>query len=103
MIQGQTLNVAVPPTAYYKGDFSTSGYSLAQLHAPAVCQLSPAIQAGFATAGQALSGCTNGAPDPTLLVPFDSNRIPFSLLDANAQALLSAGGKYGGIFPGPKY
>jgi len=101
MIQGQTLNVAVPPTAYYKGDFSTSGYSLAQLHAPAVCQLSPAIQAGFATAGQALSGCTNRAPDPTLLVPFDSNRIPFSLLDANAQALLSAGGKYGGIFPGP--
>ena len=84
MIQRQTLKLAVP-LAHHRGDFSTSGYSLVQLHAPAVCQLSPAIQARFATAGEALSGCTNSAPDPTLLVPFDSNRIPFSLSDANAR------------------
>lgn len=101
LMQGQTLNQTVPPTAYYDGNFSTSGYSLAQLHAPAVCQVSSAIQAQFATAGQALSGCTNGAPNPALQVPFTSNKIPTSLLDANAQALLSAGGKYGGIFPAP--
>jgi hypothetical protein len=101
LIQGQTLNQTVPPTAYYGGNFSTSGYSLAQLHAPAVCQVSSDIQAQFATAGQALSGCTNGAPDPALQVPFNNNKIPTSLVDANAQALLAAGGKYGGIFPAP--
>jgi len=101
LIQGQTLNQPVPPTAYYGGDFSTSGYSLDQLHAPAVCQVSSAIQAQFAAAGQALSGCTNGAPGPTLEVPFNNNKIPTSLLNVNAQALLSAGGKYGGIFPAP--
>lgn len=101
LIQGQTLNQTVPPTAYYGGNFSASGYSLAQLHAPAACQVSSAIQAQFAAAGQALSGCTNGAPDPTLEAPFNNNQIPTSLLNANAQALLSAGGKYGGIFPAP--
>jgi hypothetical protein len=101
LIQGQTLNQPVPPTAYYGGDFSASGYSLDQLHAPAVCQVSLAIQAQFAAAGQALSGCTNGVPDPTLEVPFNNNKIPASLLNVNAQALLTAGGKYGGIFPAP--
>jgi len=101
LIQGQTLNQTVPPTAYYGGNFSDSGYSLDQLHAPAVCQVSSAFQAQFAGAGQALSGCTNGGPDPALEVPFNNNKIPTSLLEANAQALLTAGGKYGGIFPAP--
>src|SRR5450755_3361625 len=101
LIQGQTLNQTVPPTGYYGGNFSASGYSLAQLHAPDACQVSSAIQAQFAAAGQALSGCANGAPDPTLEVPFNNNKIPTSLLSANAQTLLTAGGKYGGIFPAP--
>jgi hypothetical protein len=101
LVQGDTLNQTVPRTAYYHGDFSTSGYNLAQLHAPAACQVSSTIQAQFAAAGQPLSGCTNGAPDPTLFVPFNNSAIPASLLDANAQALLTAGGKYGGIFPAP--
>jgi len=101
LIQGQTLNQTVPRTEYYHGDFSTSGYNLAQLHAPAFCQVSSSIQAQFAAAGQALSGCTSGTPDPTLFAPFNSNAIPVSLLDPNAQALLAAGGKYGGIFPAP--
>src|SRR5215469_13580684 len=101
LIQGQTLNQTVPRTNYYRGDFSTSGYNLARLHAPAVCQVSSQIQAQFAAAGQAMSGCTNGTPDPTLFAPFNSNAIPVRLLDPNAQALLTAGGKYGGIFPAP--
>jgi hypothetical protein len=101
LIQGQTLNQPVPPTAYYGGDFSTSGYSLAQLHAPAVCQVSAAIQSEFAAAGQALSGCTNGAPDPTKEVAFNNNTIPASLVNPNSTALLTAGGRYGGIFPAP--
>ncbi len=101
LIQGQTLNVTVPEAAFYGGNFSTAGYSLSQLHAPAVCQVSAAIQAQFAAAGQTLSGCTNGAPDPTKEVAFNNNTIPASLLNSNAQALLTAGGKYGGIFPAP--
>src|SRR6516225_5213293 len=36
-----------------------------------------------------------------IFAPFNSNAIPVSLLDPNAQALLTAGGKYGGIFPAP--
>ncbi len=101
LIQGQTLNVTVPEAAFYGGNFSTAGYSLSQLHAPAVCQVSAAIQAQFAAAGQALSGCTAGAPDPTKEVAFNNNAIPASLLNPNAQSLLTAGGKYGGIFPAP--
>jgi Carboxypeptidase regulatory-like domain len=101
LIQGQVLNQTVPQTAYYGGDFATAGYSLSQLHAPAICQLSGVIQGQFAAAGQPLSGCTNGTPDPTKQVAFNNNQIPTSLLDLNAQALLTAGGKYGGIFPAP--
>ena len=101
LIQGQTLNQTVPPTTFYQGNFSTSGYNPAQLHAPAGCQVSSAIQAQFAAAHQALSGCTNGAPDPNLEVPFNNNMIASSLLNSNAHALLTAGGKYGGIFPAP--
>lgn len=101
LIQGLTLNQPFPSTDFYQGNFSTSGYSVAQLHAPASCQVSSAIAAQFAGANQALSGCTNGAPDPNLQVPFNNDSIANSLLDQNAQALLNAGGKYGGIFPAP--
>ena len=101
LIQGQILNQTVPLPSTYGGDFSNAGFSVAQLHAPAVCQVSAAIQTQFASAGQALSGCTDGAPDHSKQVLFTNNVIPASLLDANAQALLTAGGKYGGIFPAP--
>jgi hypothetical protein len=101
LIQGQTLNQTVPLPSTYGGDFSNSGFSVGQLHAPAMCQVSAAIQTQFASAGQTLSGCTDGAPDPSKQVAFTNNVIPASLLDANAQALLTAGGKYGGIFPAP--
>ncbi|MBS1852922.1 MAG: TonB-dependent receptor [Acidobacteria bacterium] len=96
LIQGQTLNQTVPLTSTYGGDFSGAGLSLANLHAPYECQLSPGLQQAFADAEQALSGCTDGAPDATLQVPFNGNQIPVSLLDANAQALLNAN-----IFPAP--
>jgi hypothetical protein len=101
LIQGQTLNQTVPLPATYGGNFSSVAPSLAKLHAPFACQVSPAIQAAFATAGQALSGCTLGAADTTKEVAFNGNAIPTSLLDQNSQALLHAGGKYGGIFPAP--
>ena len=101
LIQGQTLVQPVPLTSTYGGDFSAAGLNVDQLHAPAACQVSTAIQDQFTAAGQALSGCTNGMPDPSKEVPFNNNVIPSSLLDKNAQALLTAGGKYGGIFPAP--
>ena len=96
LIQGGVLNQTVPLANTYGGDFSSVGLSLAKLHAPASCLLSPSQQSRFAAAGQALSGCTGGAPDPALQVPFNGNAIATGLLDANAQALLNAG-----IFPKP--
>ena len=43
---------------------------------------------------------TTAAQNP-VFQPFTNNTIPASLLNSNAQALLTAGGKYGGIFPAP--
>jgi hypothetical protein len=105
LIQGGTINQQVPAADTYGGDLSgtSAAASLASLHAPYACQVSPTIQTQFAAAGQALSGCTAGAPDATKQVPFMYNGtagvINPALLDPNAQALLTAGGKYGGIFP----
>jgi Carboxypeptidase regulatory-like domain len=98
---GTPINQPVPPTSAYGGDFAAEGLTLAQLHAPFACQLAPSIQANYAAAGQALSGCTGGTPNTALEVPFTNSTIPTTLLNANAQALLTAGGKYGGIFPAP--
>ncbi len=96
LIQGGVLNRTVPLTSTYGGNFNSSGLGLADLHAPFSCQLSTAEQNRFAAAAQALSGCTAGAPDAALQVPFNAGAIAPSLLDANAQALLNAG-----IFPAP--
>jgi hypothetical protein len=48
------------------------------------------------------SGCTGGLPAGIVPGnPFPNNTIPDCLIDNNAKALLTAGGKYGGIFPTP--
>jgi hypothetical protein len=92
IIQGGSLNTQVPLTSQYGGNFgSTLGNSLANLHTPCANQVSPAIAAKFAAAGQMLSPCSG--PNP--YVGFTNNQIPASLLDPNAQALLNAG-----LFPG---
>jgi len=98
---GSPINQTVPLPSTYGGDFSALNPTLANLHAPFACQVSTAVQAQYLAANQALSGCTAGAPDTTKEVGFNGNQIPTSLLDPNAQALLHAGGKYGGIFPAP--
>jgi hypothetical protein len=59
------------------------------------------LQAKWATAGQALSGCSPSssgalAPDTTKEVALAGNTIPAGVLDPNAQLLLKAG-----IFPAP--
>jgi hypothetical protein len=123
MIQGALLNQTVPVEATYGGNFtgnvpadSTVDPSVdpskpaiphSGLHVPCANQLSPAQQLLFA--GQTFSIPTASgscavntkatvAQNPTFM-PFVGNMLPF--LDANGQALLHAGGKYGGIFPTP--
>jgi hypothetical protein len=127
-INGQTLQQTVPYTSWYGGDFSANTPADGKdgagtvvphsgLHTPCSNQLgtNAALIAAFAAAGQTLStpdpkgGCgvnsTGTQPvfqpwvDPTTHAV--NNKIPASLLSANAQALLTAGGQYGGIFPAP--
>jgi hypothetical protein len=113
-IDGGLLNQTVPLTSTYGGLFPGSLTNLT-LHTPCTNQISSALASQFTGAGQTLStpdsepGAKNGScsPDPTLGTPgsnlkaFTGNQIPTTLLDPNAQALLNAGGKYGGIFPAP--
>jgi len=80
LIQGGTLNTTVPLTSTYGGAFPSS----TPISVPAASQLSPALQAKYASLGL--------VPGQ----PFPNNTIPASLLDPNAQALLKAG-----IFPAP--
>ena len=125
LINGTNINQTVPDPNTYLGDFSSDlpadvknannvVIPFSGLHAPCAFQLSTAQQALFTAAGQAFSlpNTVNGNPnncsandDPNnpnnqpTFVKFSSNTLPF--LDANAQALLNAGGTYGGIFPAP--
>lgn len=77
---------------------TNSGFT--KLQAPYACQVSNALISAFAAAGQALSGCTGGVPDPGQIQPFvyngQTNVINPALIDPNAAALLAAG-----IFPAP--
>jgi len=88
------------------------------LHTPCTNQLgvgtatpNTALINAFAAAGQTLStpdaggGCSVNnnetiAQNPQFQ-PYTGNQIPTALLSPNGQALLSAGGNYGGIFPAP--
>ena len=115
LIQGGLLNQTVPSTAWYGGDLSTlTQWDDTQkkavpllIYAPYACQVSTgtgSITAQYAAAGQALSGCTGGLPDPTLKAQYTYNEtanvINPALINPDATALLlHAGGKYGGIFP----
>ncbi len=94
LVQGGLVNQTVPLTSEYGGQFS------APVQTPCSNQVSPALAAQYAGLGLALS-----TPDPNtkncsgpLAVKqfFPNNRLPSSLLDPNAQVLLSAG-----IFPAP--
>jgi hypothetical protein len=102
LIQGGLTNQTVPLVSTYGGQFASS-LAVTALHTPCTNQVSSAIAAQYAAAGQTLS-----TPDPTsgacstsngaqaILKSFTNNAIPTSLLNANAQALLKAG-----IFPAP--
>src|SRR5262249_7971827 len=120
LISGTNINQQVPMPDTYGGDFtgfvpadikdSTGAVILnSGLHAPCAIQLSAAEQTVWTNAGQGFStpapggGCTADssktiAQNPTFTA-LNNNLLPF--LDPNAQALLTAGGKFGGIFPAP--
>jgi hypothetical protein len=87
----------------YKDPTGVSTGSVVGPFAPAVCTVSPAVQAEFAAAGQALSGCSvvNGATVPDFfnhgqrfVYNGQTNVINPALIDPNAAALLKAG-----VFP----
>jgi hypothetical protein len=103
-IQGAAINRAVPFQSSYGGNLTDAVnfgglFSTGGVHAPFQCRVSSGVAAAFAAAGQALSGCTGGSPNNTLLQPFvfngQQNVINPALINANAAALLKAG-----IFPG---
>jgi hypothetical protein len=117
-VLGGGVNQVVPFPSTYTGDltdavnfnnangnalFNTSNGALNMplgVQAPYSCQVSPAIQAAFASAGQAMSGCTGGSPDPTQAQAFvyngQQNVMNPVLINSNAAALAKAG-----IFPAP--
>lgn len=120
LINGRVINQQVPLFATYGGDFTgnvpadvkdVNGVLIPNsgLHAPCANQLSAGEQSVWTAAGQAFStpdasgSCdvntkTTAALNPTFAA-LNNNALPF--VDANAAALLTAGGTYGGIFPKP--
>ena len=121
-INGATLQQTVPYTDWYTGNFvnhlpsdakDSSGAPILHsgLHTPCTNQVSASIAAAFAAAGQTLStpdaggGCSANtgvlAAQNPKFQGYTGNQVPTALLSPNGQALLSAGGAYGGIFPAP--
>jgi hypothetical protein len=102
LINGNVINQQVPDPNTYGGDFSSIA-STTPIIAPCDeltpgCTGAPVVQSSILYAN-----CPGGAK-PASVSPgqqFTGNVIPSCMLDPNAQALLTAGGTYGGIFPKP--
>ena len=110
-INGGTIVQNEPLASTYGGVFDPT-ITAANLHTPCSNQVSAAIATAFTNAGQTLStadaasgACDDNSGHTAVLRQFKVgttlNSIPTGLLDSNAKALLTAGGKYGGIFPAP--
>ncbi len=95
LIQGQTLNQAVPLPSTYTGNFTGTGITLRTPCDSLFTPTSP-IPAQYAAAGLTLNTCDSEGNPIGTPQGFPNNTIPASLLDANAQALLNAK-----IFPAP--
>src|SRR5215468_1398225 len=87
LINGTNINTTVPQPSTYGGNFGAT-----TINVPS--NASAAFMARNCPGGVLPAGVTPGQP-------FPSNTIPACMLDKNAQALLTAGGTYGGIFPAP--
>jgi hypothetical protein len=98
LIQGQILNQTVPLASWYPTaagavlPTTLPGGKLVSIVDPASVPAS--IQFANCPGGAAPAGVVPGQP-------FPNNTIPACMIDANASSLLTAGGKYGGIFPLP--
>ncbi|MGA8086278.1 MAG: carboxypeptidase-like regulatory domain-containing protein [Terracidiphilus sp.] len=90
------INQLVPMTSEYQGNFAGTGLTPST---PCAFQINPAMQTAFANAGVPLSTSTttNGVTTCNGDKTFPNNAIPSSLLDKNAQVLLTEGK----IFPAP--
>ena len=96
-INGNTLQQLEPDPSTYTGDFSNALPNIQIPHAPdfsATGNVSPSVLFANCPGGTAPAGVTPGGAFPL-------NVIPSCMLSANAHALLTAGGTYGGIFPAP--
>jgi hypothetical protein len=86
---GSPLSQQVPPTSEYTGDFGATAIKV-----PSASLVTAGILARNCPGGVLPAGIVQGQP-------FPGNVIPSCMLDPNSQQLLTAGGKFGGIFPAP--
>jgi len=91
-VDGGLLNQQVPLASSYP-DANGAGTG-------AVLPVVANVPTGIAALG---ANCPGGVPPANVIPgqPFPNNTIPDCMIDPNATALLTAGGKYGGIFPQP--
>jgi len=89
LINGTQINQQVPLTSTYGGNFGST-----TINDPALSVVPASIQFKNCPGGAQPAGANPGGQ-------FTNNIIPSCMLDPNAQALLTAGGKFGGIFPAP--
>lgn len=104
-IDGGLLNVPVPLASEYPdaGGAGTGAVLPTTYNGKASIATDPAnvpASIQFANCPGGLAPSVNGQP-VTPGQPFPSNTIPTCMISGNASALLTAGGKYGGIFPTP--
>jgi hypothetical protein len=90
-INGGSINQNEPDTALYDGNFSSVSKVIS---VPKASQVDAGVLFQNCPGGVAPAGIVQGSP-------FPGNIIPSCMLSQNAQSLLTAGGKYGGIFPAP--
>ena len=86
---GSPISQHVPDTSTYGGNLGSTA-----INVPSTTLVTPAILFRNCPGGVAPAGVVQGQP-------FPNNTIPACMLDPNTQSLLTAGGKYGGIFPAP--
>ncbi len=92
LIQGGQINQTVPDSTIYSNLDTVGGnFGSTVINVPTTAQVSPAVL--FRNCEVIPTGIVQGSP-------FPGNVIPSCMIEPNAKALLFAGGKYGGIFPG---
>ena len=96
LIQGQILNQTVPAASWYP----TAVGAVLPTALPNGKPVSIVDPVGVPIAVQ-FAHCNTPPPGVVPGQPFPNNTIPTCMIDPNASELLTAGGKYGGIFPLP--